>query len=331
MQTTPLKLKDRNIVAQSNSVLGAKYELTETEQKIILLAVAQIDSVKDDEFGTYTLTIPELEKKIGSQIKQAQLKETCRKLMQRVVYIENGDGDWTMFHWISRAKYFNGENRIEFKISDEMKPYLLQLKGNFTKIELEQALKFNSKYAVRFYQFCMQMQNQRVKSKAFNLAELYEILQLPKTLTTSFARFTKKVLDPSIDEINTKSDIKLAYEITGKFRKKITEITLNWDYKTRLQANTAKATEAKELAKYKGKEFLYFGALFKIEYLQINEEKNRIEAIFIDPRDDQKARADFDSLEHLDRAIREAKELKAEMKSNPEKYKKKDRNVSGLF
>ena len=83
--------------------------------------------------------------------------------------------------------------------------------------------------------------------------------------------------------------------------------------------------------KYAGREFVYFGALLKIDYIQENEEKQRIEAIYTDPKDGQQSRADFDSLEHLEQAIRKAKELKADMKSNPDKYEKKDRDLSSLF
>lgn len=325
----PKSLTNRAVAVQSNSMINSRYSLDPTQQKLILLAIAQIKTA-DENFFKYSCSIAELEEKLGVQIQHRQLKESCLDLFKKPLYIKKPRG-WIACNWFSAIEYFDDEARIEFEISPTLTPYLLNLKKNFTKFNIEQAIKFNGKYTTRFYQFLIQAQNQRAKHRTFELAELYELLQLPTTLTTSFTRFTKKVLEPSLTEINEKSDIKAKYEITKKLRKKVVEITISFDFKEVIQANTAKATEAKELAKYKGKEFLYFGALFKIEYLQINEEKNRIEAIFIDPRDDQKARADFDSLEHLDRAVREAKELKAEMKSNPEKYKKKDRNLSGLF
>lgn len=318
-------LTNRQVIAQSNKIFVAKYDLTEAEQKIILLAIAQIDSKNDKKIFTYKATIPELEQKLGISLNQGQLKETCRKLMQRVVYLENSKG-WKMFHWVSRAEYLNGENTIEFKISDEMKPYLLKLKDNFTKIELEYALKFSGKYTLRFYQFCMQIQNQMTKSKALELSKLYELLQLPKTLKSDFTKFRTKVLDPSIDEINEKSNIKAKYEITAKQRKKITEITLSWNYKSALEAQKDNANKSKNLSKYKNKEFLYFNSIYKIENIVSNTDKNRIEATF-QYSETEKSRADFSSIDELERAIREAKILKADMKANPQRYEKHERQL----
>lgn len=109
------------------------------------------------------------------------------------------------------------------------------------------------------------------------------------------------------------------------------EITIYFDFKDVLEAKTQRATAAKNFKKYAGREFVYFGALLKIDYIQENKEKHRIEAIYTDPKDGQQSRADFDNLEHLEQAIRKAKELKADIKSNPDKYEKKDRDLSSLF
>ena len=146
-----------------------------------------------------------------------------------------------------------------------------------------------------------------------------------------FKDFKVKVLEPSLAEINAKSDIKATYEPTKKLRKKVLEITIYFNFKDVLEAKTQRATAAKNFKKYAGRDFIYWGALYSIDYVQENEEKQRIEAIYTDPKDGQQSRADFDSLDHLERAIREAKELKADMKSNPEKYEKKDRDLSSLF
>lgn len=268
MKKEPRSLTNRQVVAQHNGVISGRYELTEAEQKIILLAIAQVDSKNDDEFITFKATIPELEKRLNTTLHQGQLKETCRKLMQRVVYIENEQGDWKMFHWISRAEYFKGANTVEFKISDEMKPYLLKLKGNFTKLQIENAIKFNGKYTTRFYQFLMKLQNTAERKEKYELSELYKMLMLPKSMRV-FGQFKRNVLDPSIDEINEKTDIKASYEI-GRTGRKYTSITLSYTPKKTEQTTKARKTANikytnKQLEKYKGVKFARKG-LFKTEF-----------------------------------------------------------------
>jgi plasmid replication initiation protein len=321
-------LSNRAVAVQSNSMINSKYELSEVQQKLILLAIAQIKT-DDEKFFKYSCSVAELEERLGVEIKHRQFRDTCEDLFKKPIRINNGRS-WKLFNWFSSMQYIDEEARFEFKISDDLIPYLLNLKKHFTAYNIEQALFFKGKYTTRFYQFLIQAQHQQAKKRTFALEELYELLQLPPTFR-EYKHFKSKVLEPSLAEINAKSDIKAAYEPTKKLRKKVLEITIYFDFKDVLEAKTQRATAAKNFKKYAGREFVYFGALLKIDYIQENEEKQRIEAIYTDPKDGQQSRADFDSLEHLEQAIRKAKELKADMKSNPDKYEKKDRDLSSLF
>lgn len=322
-------LTNRAVAVQSNSMINSKYSLDPTQQKLILLAIAQIKTA-DEKFFKYSCSIAELEEKLGVKLNETRIKDLAKDILRKPLEIKE-KGKWIGCNWFSAFIYYTDAARFEFEISPTLTPYLLNLKEHFTTFNIEQAIKFSGKYTTRFYQFLIQAQNQRAKKRTFELEELYELLQLPTTLTTSFTRFTKKVLEPSLAEINAKSDIKATYEPTKKLRKKVLEITIYFDFKDVLEAKTQRATAAKNFKKYAGRDFIYWGALYAIDYVQENEEKQRIEAIYTDPKDGQQSRADFDSLDHLERAIREAKELKADMKSNPEKYEKKDRNLSSLF
>ena len=322
-------LTNRAVAVQSNSMINSKYSLDPTQQKLILLAIAQIKTA-DEKFFKYSCSVAELEERLGVQIQYKQFRDTCEDLFKKPIRINNGRS-WKLFNWFSSMQYIDEEARFEFKISYDLIPYLLKLKENFTTFNIEQALKFSGKYTTRFYQFLIQAQHQQAKKRAFALDELYELLQLPPTLRGDFSKFKIKVLEPSLAEINAKSNIKAAYEPTKKLRKKVLEITIYFDFKDVLEAKTERAIKAKSLKKYIDRDFLYCGALFHSVDIIANQEKNRIEVIYIDPTDKERTRADFDSLEHLERAIRDAHELKADMKSNPKKYEKKPRNIKSLF
>lgn len=114
------------------------------------------------------------------------------------------------------------------EISPTLIPYLLKLKEKFTTYSLEVAIQFQGKYTTRFYEFCMQVRNQDKKEIGFELDFLYELLQLPKSLKV-FADFKKRVLDPSINEINEKTEIKASYEAI-KTGRKYTNLILIWEY-----------------------------------------------------------------------------------------------------
>ena len=265
---------------------------------------------------------------MGVKLNETRIKDLAKDILRKPLEIKE-KGKWIGCNWFSAFIYYTDAARFEFEISPTLTPYLLNLKKNFTAFNIEQAIKFSGKYTTRFYQFLIQAQHQQAKKRTFALEELYEILQLPPTLSR-FDNFRLKVLEPSLAEINAKSDIKAAYEPTKKLRKKVLEITIYFDFKDVIEAKTEKAVKANSFKKYAGKKFLYFDALLTIDYVRENAEEKRIEAIYTNDRGEQR-RADFPSIAYLDKAIRDARELQARMKTDPSRYEKKDRDIRSLF
>ncbi len=220
-------LSDRKVVTQANAMINSKYTLNLSEQKLILFAIAQIDSVNDESFFKFSCTVRELEKELGTELKESRLKDLAVNILKKPLLIKEGI-NWIACNWFSSFKYYGGEARMEFKISDDLVPYLLKLKEKFTTYSLEVAIRFQGKYTTRFYEFCMQVKNQNKKEIDFELDFLYELLQLPKTMR-AFGQFKRDVLEPSINEINEKTEIKANYEAI-KTGRKYTNLILSWEY-----------------------------------------------------------------------------------------------------
>lgn len=220
-------LSNRNTITQANAMINSKYTLNLSEQRLILFAIAQIDSVNDESFFKFSCTVRELEKELGIELKESRLKDLAVNILKKPLLIKEGI-NWIACNWFSSFKYYGGEARIEFKISDDLVPYLLKLKEKFTTYSLEIAIQFQGKYTTRFYEFCMQVKNQDKKEISFELDFLYELLQLPKTMRV-WGQFKRDVLDLSINEINEKTEIKANYEAI-KTGRKYTNLILSWEY-----------------------------------------------------------------------------------------------------
>lgn len=220
-------LSNRNTITQANAMINSKYTLNLSEQRLILFAIAQIDSVNDESFFKFSCTVKELEKELSIELKESRLKDLAVNILKKPLLIKEGI-NWIACNWFSSFKYYGGEARIEFKISDDLIPYLLKLKEKFTTYSLEVAIQFQGKYTTRFYEFCMQVKNQDKKEINFELDFLYELLQLPKTMRV-WGQFKRDVLDLSINEINEKTEIKANYEAI-KTGRKYTNLILSWEY-----------------------------------------------------------------------------------------------------
>ena len=99
-----------------------------------------------------------------------------------------------------------------------MKPYLLQLKENFTQYELIWTLRFRSKYSIRLYEL--------IKSVHYHELETYErefsLKQLQQSMGAEryehFKDFHTRALRPAVKEINQYSDKAIAYDLIKRGR-----------------------------------------------------------------------------------------------------------------
>lgn len=146
------------------------------------------------------------------------LPKICTNIMKKIVEIKQDNGNWELFNIISYALYKKKEGKILLEINKKAEPYLLQLQDLFTSFKLSNALDLSGKYAVRIYQI--------TKGCLFKGQLVYDVEDFKKTLKIdkkktyeNFNRISDKILNPSIAEINSKSDITVSYETIRDNRK----------------------------------------------------------------------------------------------------------------
>ena len=220
MDSNLIEIGDRKVLKLDNKFIEAKLDLkTAEELKIFGIVVAQIDT-EDEDFKAYEIKIKELEALTGKKKNEKQLKQLADKMLRKTFYIydEYGWTGWTLFN---KIRYIRNEAKIIISFHPDLKPYLLKLKNNFTKINLLNYINLQSGYAMKLYLLLKQYQT--IGKRKFDIDKLKEILQTPKSYK-DFRSFKIKVLNIAKKEINTKTDLEIEWEITKKARKKVTEI-----------------------------------------------------------------------------------------------------------
>ena len=201
-----------NLVVKKNPLVESKYKLNPLELKIILSVIGLIER-EDSDFWTYQVSVSDLD----SDYKH--LKRSCRSLMTKVFEI-NTDTGWLMMNWFSSIEYKTKSGLIECSFDPKLKPYLLQIKDNFTSYTLESVLPMRSTYSIRIYELLKQYES--IGNRVFNLDDLQDILQVPKSYQV-WRDFNKRVLEPAKKEINQYSDLKIDYAPV-KTSRKITSV-----------------------------------------------------------------------------------------------------------
>lgn len=232
--------KDLTVVQANELVRSKKDDLTLIEAKLIRLAIGQILK-EDTDFRTYSCEIVDLARFLGisSDNIYRDVKDINESLMKKYIYIEDptrrdrrGNPRYKLFHWVDTAEYDNGV--ITYKISEELKPYLLGLERFFTKYGYESIAALPSDYAIRLYELLASYQNLTVtKKRETDFAidvEKNEIVFEIKWLRTYFGcekkyssagDFIKWVIDSSVSAIQQHTDMRLTYRTvkSGRFIK----------------------------------------------------------------------------------------------------------------
>lgn len=211
-KTKKVSTVNNNLVVKKNPLVNARYKLNPLEIKILLSVVGLIDK-EDSFFWTYDVPVKDL----GDY---KEIKRSCRSLMTKVFEIKEDNG-WLMMNWFSHIRYKSKEGLIECSFDPNLKPYLLQLKDNFTSYTLQSVLPMRSSYSIRLYELLKQYE--KIGNRAFNLDDLEDIMQVPKSYRV-WRDFNKRVLETAQNEINNLSDITISYSPI-KTGRKITSVS----------------------------------------------------------------------------------------------------------
>jgi len=208
-------------IRQHNAITSARYEMSACEMDIVFSLLSKL--TKTDAPGTiYEIRVRELEALTSRSWNYKQLLESTELLNSRVYSIESGT-TLLQVSLLASALYRKGKGTIELEISERMRPYLIDLKSNFTSYRLHAAFSLSSKYAKRVYQLASQWKDIG-ETKTYTLDEFKLMLNLKDSKGKNREQYTqisalqKYVLDVAITQINEHTDLHVKYELLKKGR-----------------------------------------------------------------------------------------------------------------
>ena len=135
------------------------------------------------------------------------LKSSCEKLMKTDVKIEENNGEkLTRINVCSKAEYCKAEGKIMIKFTDDIMPYLAQVKEKFLLYNIKEIANFKSLYTTRLYELLQGYKTTGRMEKT--ITELKEVLAVGSKYkkyshfkNTTFLRACKEINDnyPNID------------------------------------------------------------------------------------------------------------------------------------
>lgn len=203
------------IVYKDNYLIEASYKLTLIEQRLMIYCISKLNPEKPERKLTISVEdfikqYPDIDKKNAYR----QIKQAIDSLGERWIKVKDPKCIEEI-RWISSKKYYLDQGSAAISFSDEVMPYLCQLEKQFTKYQLRNISAFKRTYSIRLYELLTQYR--ALKSRLLNVIDLRIALLLDNQFL-EFKELKRNVIDPSIKEINEKSDLLIEYELIKKGR-----------------------------------------------------------------------------------------------------------------
>ena len=226
---------------------------THNDYQVFLHLVSKIGGV--DEVGKYlqpeqlqrehTLTAGEFSEVFNTDIHNSyqSLHKACKKLMKTSILLEKIELNeiWEI-NVCSTARYNKKEGRITVKFTDDIMPYLSQVKQKFVLYNLKEIANFGSLYTTRLYELIQEFKDTGYMIKS--VAQLRDIFAVGNSFKL-YGDFKRYTFEHACQEINDNYKMNLGFEeikegrkiIAVKFVFKKTRIHKVIDQKTGVEKN----------------------------------------------------------------------------------------------
>jgi plasmid replication initiation protein len=203
-------------VLQHNAISRSINSLSATAKKLTVMSMALIPS--DLSSLTAAFTFPEfckaLDMPTGGETYKI-FKAAVNECMQCVITIETEPNEknkktWRKFTWFSEAQYSEETGKATMTFSPQLAEVMRELKWVYSKINLQDFGRLQSRYAIRLYEIALSFAYLKGKQGNKNgawyfqwtIKELRQILSVPTGAYAETHLFKQKVIDAPIKEIN---------------------------------------------------------------------------------------------------------------------------------
>jgi len=252
-------MKKDELVVKHNSLIRSRYDYTIAELRLVITIASMIDA-DDEDFREYTVAAKEYAELMGADAHNVRkaVKELGQMLLSKPLQIPT-TGGFALANWFSWFEYKDG--MIHCSFHPKLKPYMLQLKEMFTKYSLENILKFKSAYSIRIYEIAKSWEARG--EFVYPVNDFKELIGAVGKYS-AYYDFKRYVLERSLKEINSLSDIHISFK-EKKLGRKVTDLVFT--VKPNLPKEKNFLTNKRAFVAYMRKKFvnktLYAGAAKK--------------------------------------------------------------------
>ncbi|OOF88031.1 replication initiation protein, partial [Rodentibacter ratti] len=198
-------------ISKANSFVQASYSMTLDEMRVLSLTLGVFNpenpSKRDFDFtvSEFCEHFPDVNKDRAYE----QVQNAIRKISRRWMTLRDDEYMLDEVVFVTDRTYFKKEGRFRIVFHERLIPYISELHNNYTKYQLVNIGAFTSTHTIRLYELCSQYRDTGWRQTS--IEDLKDWFQVSDKYSL-YANFRKWVIEPSIAEINSKSDLLVSYE-----------------------------------------------------------------------------------------------------------------------
>jgi plasmid replication initiation protein len=215
-----ITITNTELATQSNHLIEASYKMSVPAKRVMLMLLSEIHPLQQDVSKKIRIDAVDYAEKTGVPKKNAyrDIKKGCRELMRTIITTRDSKAKTTqecvVVNWM---EYHDNEGWLDAKFTPWIAPYIHHLsKIGYTTIAVNDALRFRRFYTVRFYELLMQFVSSG--ERHITVDDLREKFQIEKGKYGRFIDFKRRVIKPSITEIEEKTDWLISWDVVKKGR-----------------------------------------------------------------------------------------------------------------
>ena len=221
-------IKESYTVVQGDELIEGAYKITIDEFRLLNLALSKIDSVDIQPNHPYVITADDFQKAYGINTRYVnpKLKESARSLLRKPITLftynaKKGKVVGSERPWFSLIEFDpDTESSVNLYFSEFVRPYLYELKKNFTQIKFHYLAALDTSFSVRLYMWLCQARrkaNKDVTSVTLNIDWIKNRAGLIGKYD-DYRILRRKLIEPAIEKINANTDLSVIFEPirTGK-------------------------------------------------------------------------------------------------------------------
>lgn len=195
-------------------------------KRVMLMLLGQIHPLQKDVSGKLKIEAYDYAERTGISFDQSykDIKKGCRELMRTIITMRDSKAKSTeecvVVSWMH---YHDDQGWLEASFTPWIAPYIHHLtKIGYTTIEVNEAVKFSSFHTIRLYELLMQFQ--QTGERFISIDDFRKVFQIETNQYGRWVDFNRRVIEPSIKEIEEKTALSVICEPV-KTGRKITSLS----------------------------------------------------------------------------------------------------------